>query len=108
MDMMYMPDALNAAIKLMEADPTKLIHRNAFNIAAMSFDPEIIYHSIRRRIPDFKMIYDINPLKQKIAESWPDSLDDSCARAEWGWKPEYDLERMTDDMLEKLSCRLKK
>ena len=108
MDMMYMPDALNAAIKLMEADPAKLIHRNAFNIAAMSFDPEIIYHAIRRRIPDFKMIYDINPLKQKIAESWPDSLDDSCARAEWGWKPEYDLERMTDDMLEKLRYRLNK
>ena len=108
MDMMYMPDALNAAIKLMEADPTKLIHRNAFNIAAMSFDPEIIYHSIRRRIPDFKMIYDINPWKQKIDESWPDSLDVSCARAEWGWRPEYDLVGMTDVILEIFCCRLMK
>ena len=108
MDMMYMPDALRASIMLMEADPAKLIHRNAFNIASMSFDPEIIYHAILRRKPDFKIIYDLNPLKQAIAESWPDSLDDSCARAEWGWYPEYDLERMTDDMLEKLSIRLNK
>ncbi len=108
MDMMYMPDALNAAINLMEADPEKLVHRNAFNITAMSFDPEIIYHSILRHYPDFKMIYDVDPLKQRIANSWPDSLDDSCARKEWGWKPEYDLERMTKDMIDKLSIRLKK
>ena len=71
MDMMYMPDALNAAITLMEADPTKLIHRNAFNIASMSFDPETIYQAIRKHVPQFEMIYDIDPLKQRIADSWP-------------------------------------
>ena len=107
MDMMYMPDALNAAIMLMEADPTKLIHRNAFNIASMSFDPETIYQAIRKHVPQFEMIYDIDPLKQRIADSWPDSLDDTCAREEWGWKPAYDLESMTVDMLEKLREKLK-
>lgn len=107
MDMMYMPDALNAAITLMEADPAKLIHRNAFNIASMSFDPEMIYQAIKKHVPDFEMDYDIEPLKQRIADSWPDSLDDTCAREEWGWKPAYDLEQMTVDMLEKLRAKLK-
>lgn len=107
MDMMYMPDALNAAISLMEANPARLVHRNAFNIAAMSFDPEAIYAAIKKHIPDFEMVYDVDPLKQSIANSWPDSMDDSCARNEWGWKPEYDLESMTVDMLEKLSAKLK-
>ena len=107
MDMMYMPDALNAAITLMEADPTKLIHRNAFNIASMSFDPETIYQAIKKHVPQFEMIYDIDPLKQRIADSWPDSLDDTCAREEWGWKPAYNLESMTVDMLEKLREKLK-
>lgn len=108
MDMMYMPDALRAAIEIMEADPTKLIHRNAFNIASMSFDPEIIYDSIRKRLPDFKMIYKVDPLRQAIAESWPNSLDDTCAREEWGWKPEYDMDAMTDDMLAKLRIKFSK
>ena len=108
MDMMYMPDALRAAIEIMEADPTKLIHRNAFNIASMSFDPEIIYDSIRKRLPDFKMIYKVDPLRQAIAESWPNSLDDTCARKEWGWKPEYDIDAMTDDMLAKLRIKFNK
>ncbi|WP_455587215.1 NAD-dependent epimerase/dehydratase family protein [Bacteroides sp.] len=107
MDMMYMPDALNAAISLMEADPEKLVHRNAFNIASMSFDPETIYEAIRKYVPDFKMIYQVDPLKQRIADSWPDSLDDTCAREEWGWKPAYDLDSMTVDMLEKLRAKLK-
>ncbi len=107
MDMMYMPDALNAAIKLMEADPSRLVHRNAFNIASMSFAPEEIYAAIRKYKPDFKMIYDIDPLKQSIASSWPASLDDSCARQEWDWTPRYDLDSMTRDMLEKLEARLK-
>lgn len=105
MDMMYMPDALRAAMEIMEADPSRLVHRNSFNVASMSFDPEIIYKAIRARVPDFRMEYDVDPLRQSIAESWPDSLDDSCARAEWDWKPEYDLEAMTDDMLEKLTAR---
>lgn len=108
MDMMYMPDALNAAISLMEADPSKLIHRNAFNIAAMSFDPEEIYASIKKYVPDFEMVYEVDPLKQGIANSWPDCMDDSCARNEWGWKPQYDLDAMTRDMLEKLRIKFGK
>lgn len=108
MDMMYMPDALNGAIRLMEADPTRLIHRNAFNIASMSFAPETIYAAIKKEIPAFEMVYNPDPLKQSIADSWPDSMDDSCARAEWDWKPEYDLESMTKDMIAKLRARLLK
>lgn len=108
MDMMYMPDALNGSIKLMEADPSRLIHRNAFNIASMSFAPETIYEAIRREVPGFEMEYQPDPLKQSIADSWPDSMDDSCARQEWDWKPEYDLESMTRDMLAKLHARLLK
>jgi nucleoside-diphosphate-sugar epimerase len=106
MDMMYMPDALHAAISLMEADPARLIHRNGFNVAAMSFDPDMIYHSIKKHCPSFEMVYDIDPLKQSIAESWPDMMDDSCARREWGWRNKYNLPAMTKDMLEKLSARL--
>ncbi|MCI7195934.1 MAG: NAD-dependent epimerase/dehydratase family protein [Bacteroides sp.] len=108
MDMMYMPDALNGSIKLMEADPSRLIHRNAFNIASMSFAPETIYEAIRREVPGFEIEYQPDPLKQSIADSWPDSMDDSCARQEWDWKPEYDLESMTRDMLAKLRARLLK
>lgn len=108
MDMMYMPDALNAAISLMEANPDRLVHRNGFNIASMSFDPEEIYNAIKKYVPDFEMVYDVDPLKQSIAESWPDKMDDSCARAEWDWKPLYDLDSMTVDMLEKLRARLLK
>ena len=77
MDMMYMPDGLHAAISLMEADPTRLVHRNGFNIASMSFDPEEIFNAIKRYKPEFEMEYDVDPLKQGIADSWPDSLDDS-------------------------------
>lgn len=108
MDMMYMPDALNAAIKLMEADSARLVHRNAFNIASMSFAPETIFEAIKKEIPSFEMEYNPDPLKQSIADSWPDSMDDSCARAEWDWKPEYDLESMTKDMIVKLRARLLK
>lgn len=108
MDMMYMPDALRAAIEIMEADPSKFVHRNAFNITSMSFDPEIIYSHIKRYVPDFEMEYQVDPLRQAIAESWPNSMDDSCARVEWGWKPEYDLDAMTRDMLEKLRHKLGK
>ena len=107
MDMMYMPDGLHAAISLMEADPTRLVHRNGFNIASMSFDPEEIFNAIKRYKPDFEMEYDVDPLKQGIADSWPDSLDDCCARAEWDWKPQYDLDAMTVDMLKNLEAKLK-
>lgn len=106
MDMMYMPDALNAAISLMEADPTRLVHRNSFNIAAMSFAPETIYASISKQMPQFEMVYDVDSLKQSIADSWPDSMDDTCARQEWDWQPSYNLESMTTDMLEKLKKKL--
>ena len=106
MDMMYMPDALNAAISLMEADPQRLIHHNGFNIASMSFDPDTLYQAIRKYKPTFEMVYDVDPLKEQIAESWPDQMDDSCARNEWDWKPQYDLDAMTRDMLEKLSKKL--
>lgn len=108
MDMMYMPDALNGAISLMEANLSKLVHHNGFNIASMSFDPEEIYNEIKKHVPDFEMVYDVDPLKQSIADSWPDSMDDSCAREEWGWKPQYDLASMTVDMLAKLKERLLK
>ncbi|MBP7767866.1 MAG: NAD-dependent epimerase/dehydratase family protein [Prevotella sp.] len=106
MDMIYMPDALKGTIALMEANPDRLIHRNAFNIASMNFDPEAIYAEIRKHRPQFEMVYDIDPLKQGIADSWPDRMDDSCARDEWDWKPEYDLAAMTKDMLEKLTVKL--
>jgi nucleoside-diphosphate-sugar epimerase len=99
LDMMYMPDALDAAINLMEADPKKLKHRNSFNVTAMSFDPEIIAAEIKKHIPDFTMTYDPDPVKMCIANSWPNKMDDSCARAEWGWNPKYDLASMTVDML---------
>ena len=106
MDMMYMPDAIKAIHDLMEADPSKLIHRNAFNVTAMSFDPEKIAAEIRKHIPEFELTYDVDKVKQEIANSWPNSLDDSCAREEWGWKPDYTLETMTIDMLDKLSEKL--
>lgn len=107
MDMIYMPDALNASIMLMEADPTRLVHHNAFNIASLSFGPEEVYQAIKKYKPEFEMIYDVDPLKQGIAESWPDMMDDSCARQEWDWKPVYDLDAMTKDMLEHLAVKLK-
>jgi nucleoside-diphosphate-sugar epimerase len=102
MDMMYMPDALNAAIKLMEADPTKLVHRNSFNITAMSFDPEMLKSAILKYVPNFRMEYQIDPVRQAIADSWPNSIDDSCAREEWGWSPKYNLDAMTENMIEEL------
>ena len=108
MDMMYMPDALHAAIQLMEADPTRLVHHNGFNVAAMSFDPDMIFHAIKKLRPEFEMDYDVDPLKQSIADSWPDMMDDSCARNEWGWQHQYGLTEMTADMLDKLSERLKR
>lgn len=106
MDMMYMPDALRAAITIMEADPARLVHHNGFNITAMSFAPETIYAEIKKLKPEFEMVYDIDPLKQSIAESWPDKMDDTCARREWGWAPNYDLRRMTIDMIEHLEIKL--
>jgi nucleoside-diphosphate-sugar epimerase len=102
--MMYMPDCLKCTIDLIEADASKLKHRS-FNITAMSFAPEEIAAEIKKHIPEFEMSYEPD-FRQQIAESWPASLDDSVAREEWGWKPDYDLAAMTKDMLEKLSKKL--
>ena len=106
MDMMYMPDALRATVDLMEADPAKLKHRNSFNIAAMSFTPEIIREVVERHVPGFQMEYNVDPVKDQISRSWPNSLDDTCAREEWGWKPQWDLESMTEDMLRAVRAKL--
>ncbi|SET51797.1 L-threonine 3-dehydrogenase [Oceanobacillus limi] len=103
MDMMYMPDALNAIVQLMEADPSKLEHRNAFNISAISAAPEDFAKAIRKHIPEFELSYDVDPVRQKIADSWPNSIDSSAAAKEWGFKAEYDLDKMTKEMLEKIS-----
>ena len=106
MDMMYMPDAIKAAINLMEANPRYLVHRNSFNIASMSFDPEEVYEAIRKYYPDFKMRYEVDPVRQAIADSWPNKMDDVCARKEWGWSPSYNLETMTRDMIKHLKEKL--
>ena len=106
MDMMYMPDALKAAVDIMEADPSKLVHRNSFNIASMSFAPEDVFAAIKKIIPDAKMRYEADPVRQAIADSWPDNMDDSCARAEWGWQPHYDLDSMSQDMIKHLKEKL--
>lgn len=107
LDMMYMPDAIRAMIELMEADPTRLNHRNAYNVTAMSFTPDELAAAIRNRIPDFEIDYEIDPVRQAIADSWPRSLDDSAARADWNWQPRYDLDAMCADMIDKLGARLK-
>ena len=101
-----MPDALGAAIGVMEADAERLAHRNAFNVTAMNVTPEELAGEIRKHIPDFVIDYDVDPVRQAIADSWPNSLDDSAARAEWDWSPQYDLETMTIEMLEKLDKKL--
>ena len=106
MDMMYMPDALNAAVRIMQADPHYLVHRNSFNIASMSFEPETIYREIRKHYPDFKVRYEVDPVRQAIADSWPNKMDDTCARKEWGWVPRYNLETMTNDMILHLKEKL--
>ena len=105
LDMMYMPDAIKAGIDLMEADPSKLKHRNAFNVTAMSFAPEHIFKEIKKHVPGLEMDYEVDPVRQAIAESWPNKMDDTCAREEWGWEPEYDLPKMTEDMLKVLGER---
>ncbi|MDU2591431.1 MAG: L-threonine 3-dehydrogenase [Paeniclostridium sordellii] len=102
MDMMYMPDALQAVVDLLEADSSKLIHRNAFNITAMNFSPEEVAAEIKKHIPEFEFGYNVDPVRQSIAESWPNSIDASCAINEWGFKFDYDLSKMTTDMIEKL------
>ncbi|WP_046214163.1 L-threonine 3-dehydrogenase [Paenibacillus wulumuqiensis] len=106
MDMMYMPDALDAIINLMEADSYRLVHRNSFNVTAMSVDPEAIAAAIREEFPGFILDYDVDPKRQAIADSWPHSIDATAAKAEWGFQARYDLKAMTKDMLSQLSARL--
>jgi nucleoside-diphosphate-sugar epimerase len=105
-DMIYMPDVLEGAVQLMEAAPGKLKHRNAFNVTAITVTPRQLAAEISKHIPGFTIDYVIDPVRQAIADSWPDSLDDSAARAEWGWNPQYDLAAMTGDMLDQLSKKL--
>ena len=106
MDMMYMPDALQAAVNIMNAKPMYLKHRNSFNIASMSFEPETLFAAIRKYIPSLKVRYEVDPVRQAIADSWPDRMDDSCARKEWGWSPTYDLDTMVRDMIANLKKKL--
>ncbi|MDD2425342.1 MAG: NAD-dependent epimerase/dehydratase family protein [Bacteroidales bacterium] len=105
MDMLYMPDALEACTNLMDADPGKLIHRNSFNVTSMSFSPSVLFKEIKKHMPQALFTYDIDPVKAAIAASWPDSLDDSSARAEWGWKPKWGLEEMVKDMLKAVRAK---
>jgi len=107
LDMMYMPDAIRAIIEVMQADPGGLVHRNAFNVTAMSFTPDELAAEIARHIPDFVVDYDVDPVRQAIADSWPHSINDNAARREWNWRPKYDLATMTIDMLEKVQAKLK-
>ncbi|RKQ33419.1 NAD-dependent epimerase/dehydratase family protein [Oceanobacillus halophilus] len=103
LDMMYMPDALHAIIELMETNPENLVHRNAYNISAFSAAPENFAESIRQHIPDFTLDYNVDPVRQKVAESWPNHLDCTAAKEEWGFKANYDLEKVTEDMLKNIS-----
>jgi nucleoside-diphosphate-sugar epimerase len=100
--MMYMPDAIRAMIELMEAEPARLIHRNAYNLGALDFTPAEIAEAIKKRIPAFHIEYAVDPRRQAIADSWPESVDDSAAREEWKWAPRYGLDAMVDDMLQKM------
>jgi nucleoside-diphosphate-sugar epimerase len=99
--MMYMPDAIRATIELMEAPADRISVRTSYNLSAMSFSPAEIAVSIQKQIPDFRMAYQPD-YRQPIADSWPQSIDDSVARRDWGWKHEYDLDAMTVDMLQNL------
>ncbi|MDE3742417.1 NAD-dependent epimerase/dehydratase family protein [Maribacter polysaccharolyticus] len=99
--MMFMDDAIRATLLLMESDPKDIKIRSSYNLAAMSFSPEEIAKSIQTRIPDFKIDYKPD-FRQEIADSWPNSIDDSQTRSDWGWKPEFDLERTTQEMLDNL------
>lgn len=99
LDMMYMPDAIDAIVGVMEADASRLVHRNAFNVTAMQLTPARLADEIRTHIADFSIDYDIDPVRQAIADSWPDRIDDTAAREEWDWKPSFDAASMTADMM---------
>jgi nucleoside-diphosphate-sugar epimerase len=103
--MMYMPDCIRAILELMETDPSRLKHHSNFNLSAMSFSAGEVAAEIKKHIPEFTCEYKPD-FRQAIADSWPRSLDDSAAREEWGWKPEYDISKMTEDMIQILVPRL--
>ena len=103
LDMMYMPDTVKAAVEVMRADPAGLRHRNAYNLAAMSVTPEELGAEIRKHVPEFKLDYAVDPVRQAIADSWPDSVDDTAAREDWGWAPDYNLAAATREMLERIA-----
>ena len=106
LDMMYMPDAITAMMDLMAAESGRLRYRNAYNVAAMSVTPAELAAAIARHVPGFTVDYEIDPVRQAIADSWPRSLDDSAAHHDWGFAPRYDLEAMTTDMLARLKTKL--
>jgi nucleoside-diphosphate-sugar epimerase len=106
LDMMYMPDAIRAMIELMEAEPSRLRFRNAYNVTAMSVTPAEIAGEIRAHLPNFAIDYDVDPVRQAIAESWPRSLDDSAARTDWGWAPQFNVAAMTKDMLDRVGSKI--
>jgi nucleoside-diphosphate-sugar epimerase len=99
--MMYMPDALKATLDLMHTDAVNVKVRSSYNVSAISFTPDEIVTSIKKLVPDFSVTYKPD-FRQQIADSWPNSIDDSAAREDWGWRPAYDLDRMTEDMLSNL------
>jgi len=105
MDMMYMDDAIDCIIQLMEADASRLKTRNAFNVTAMSVDPEAVAASIRKFMPDFELGYDVDPVRQGIADSWPNSIDATEAREQWGFDPKFDLDTMTETMLNAIKAK---
>ena len=104
--MMYMPDCIKSIIDLAQADGSGLKHHADFNVGAVSFTPSEIAEAVAARVEGFEMDYKIDPMRQAIADSWPDSLDDTAAREEWGWTPSYDLDSMSDDMLKNLKIKL--
>jgi nucleoside-diphosphate-sugar epimerase len=106
LDMMYMPDAITAMMDLMAAESGRLRYRNAYNVAAMSVTPAELAAAIARHVPGFTVDFEIDPVRQAIADSWPRSLDDSAAHHDWGFAPRYDLEAMTTDMLARLKTKL--
>jgi nucleoside-diphosphate-sugar epimerase len=108
LDMMYMPDAIRAMIELMEADAAQLRYRNAYNVTAMSITPAELAAEIRKHVPDFAIDYEVDPIRQSIANSWPRSLDDAVAREDWGFAPDFDLAAMTEDMLARLREKTRK
>jgi len=104
LDFMYMPDAIRAAIEVMEADPERLVHRNAFNVTAMQLTPASLAAEITKHVQGFVMSYEVDPVRQAIADSWPDRVDDRAASEEWGWRPSFDISAMTADMLAHLAA----